>query len=72
MKYYNTALKSVFTDLITYDISNNLKHDHLLKQNALEDLWAAISILDRDPAHMHEIEGILDFLNDAIVSVKYC
>lgn len=67
MKYYATALKSIFSNIINFDISNNLAHDHQLKQDMLENVWAAIYGLDKDPAHAHEIDGILDFLNDAIV-----
>jgi len=70
MKYYATALKSIFSDLINFDISNNLFHDHQLKQDMLENVWTAIYGLDRDPAHRHEIDGILDFLNDAIVFLE--
>ena len=67
MKYYATALKSIFSNIINFDISNNLAHDHQLKQDMLENVWAAIYGLNKDPAHAHEIDGILDFLNDAIV-----
>ena len=70
MRYYSTALKSIFPDLITFDISFNLEHDNQLKQDALENVWAAISSLDKNPAHRHEIDGILDFLNDAIVFLE--
>lgn len=70
MKYYATALKSFFPDLIKFDINNNLVHDHQLKQDMLENVWAAICELDRDPAHRYEIDGILDSLNDAIVFLE--
>lgn len=67
MKYYATALKSIFSDLINFDISNNLTHDHQLKQDMLENVWAAIYGLDKNSVHIYEIKGILDFLKDAIV-----
>ena len=38
MKYYSTALKSIFSDLINFDISNNLAHDYQLKQDMLENV----------------------------------
>lgn len=70
MKYHATALKSIFSDLINFDINNNLVYDHQLKQDMLENVWAAICELDRDPAHRYEIDGILDSLNDAIVFLE--
>lgn len=70
MKYYATALKSIFSDLINFDISNNLTHDHQLKQDMLENVWAAIYGLDKNSIHIYEIEGILDFLKDAIVFLE--
>lgn len=70
MKYYATALKSIFSDLINFDISNNLTHDHQLKQDMLENVWAAIYGLDKNSVHIYEIKGILDFLKDAIVFLE--